>query len=102
MSASDSELPARSAYRGWLVVGAVFLSSALNVGPIYAFGLFIDPVQASFGWQRTAISASLSFAAVGSMASPLNTGGPAYSNLPRRGFTDGDNRYRNEEAAVLG
>ncbi len=71
MSASDSELPARSAYRGWLVVGAVFLSSALNVGPIYAFGLFIDPVQASFGWQRTAISASLSFAAVGSLASPF-------------------------------
>ena len=71
MSASDSLLPTRFAYRGWLIVGALFLASALTVGPIYAFGLFIDPVQASFGWQRTAISASLSFAAVGSIASPL-------------------------------
>ena len=58
-------------YRGWLIVLVVFLSSALSVGPAYAFGLFIEPLQDSFGWQRTAIGASLSFAAVGSVTSPL-------------------------------
>ena len=58
-------------YRGWLIVLVVFLSSALSIGPAYAFGLFIEPLQSSFGWQRTAIGASLSFAAVGSLTSPL-------------------------------
>ena len=58
-------------YRGWVIVLVVFLSSALSVGPAYAFGLFIEPLQDSFGWQRTAIGASLSFAAVGSVTSPL-------------------------------
>ena len=71
MRASDSLLPARLAYRGWPIVGVIFLSSALTVGPIYTFGLFIDPITYSFGWRRTAIAASLSFAAVGSVASPL-------------------------------
>ena len=30
------------AYYGWLVVAIVFLSSALSIGPAYAFGLFIE------------------------------------------------------------
>ena len=59
------------AYYGWLVVGVVFLSSALSIGPGYAFGLFIEPLEDSFGWHRTAISLSLSFGAVGSLTSPL-------------------------------
>ena len=59
------------AYYGWLVVGTVFLASAISIGPGYAFGLFIEPLENSFSWPRTAISASLSFAAVGSLASPI-------------------------------
>ena len=59
------------AYYGWLVVAIVFLSSALSIGPAYAFGLFIEPLEDSFGWRRTAISLSLSFGAVGSLTSPL-------------------------------
>jgi MFS family permease len=59
------------AYYGWLVVAVVFLSSALAIGPGYAFGLFIEPLEDSFGWHRTAISLSLSFGAVGSLTSPI-------------------------------
>ena len=37
----------------------------------YAFGLFIVPIEETFGWTRTEISASLSFAAVGGLSAPL-------------------------------
>ena len=37
----------------------------------YAFGLFILPIEETFGWTRTEISASLSFAAVGGLTAPL-------------------------------
>ena len=44
---------------------------AVSVGSSqYAFGLFIEPLQAEFGWTRTQISAGLSFTAVGSLAAP--------------------------------
>jgi len=55
----------------WLIVGVVFLAAAITVGPVYAFGLFIGPLENDFGWQRTAISASLSFAAIGAVAAPF-------------------------------
>ena len=59
-------------HRRWLVFAVLFVGNGLNVGSsVYSFGLFIAPLEAEFGWQRTAISASLSFAAVGSLASPL-------------------------------
>ena len=63
---------ARREYDGWLIVGVVFLSAALTTGYSgYAFGLFIEPLRSSFEWQRTAITASLSFMAVSSASSPL-------------------------------
>ena len=37
----------------------------------YAFGLFVVPLEETFGWTRTQISASLSFAALGTLAAPL-------------------------------
>ena len=37
----------------------------------YAFGLFILPIEEDFGWTRTEISASLSFAAIGGLTAPL-------------------------------
>ena len=71
--AADMVLRARRReYDGWLIVGIVFLSSALTIGSSnYAFGLFVDPLEESFGWSRTAISASLSFWAIGSLTAPL-------------------------------
>ena len=72
MTAYVRLLGRRPLYRGWLIAAVMFLSSAVNIGGSqYAFGLFIDPLQEAFGWSRTQISLSLSFAAVGSLAAPL-------------------------------
>lgn len=58
--------------RRWLVLGTLFLAAGANVGSSnYAFGLFVEPLETAFGWSRTAISASLSFTAVGALASPI-------------------------------
>jgi MFS family permease len=60
------------AHRGWLVVAVVFLGAGLAIGMSnYAFGLFVEPLEDTFGWRRTYISASLSFMALGSLLSPL-------------------------------
>ena len=62
----------RHGYAGPLIVAVVFLASGLTIGTSsYAFGLFIEPLEEAFKWQRTAISASLSFMAVGSLAAPF-------------------------------
>lgn len=59
-------------YDGFLIVGVVFLSSALTIGSSnYAFGLYVEPLEETFGWSRTAISASLSFWAIGSLTAPF-------------------------------
>ena len=58
--------------RGTLVIAVVFSSTAIAVGVSqYAFGLFIVPIEETFGWSRTQISASLSFAAVGGLTAPF-------------------------------
>ena len=58
--------------RGTLIVAVVFSSTAIAVGVSqYAFGLFIVPLEETFGWTRTEISASLSFAAVGGLSAPI-------------------------------
>ncbi len=58
--------------RGALVIATVFSSTAIGVGVSqYAFGLFIAPIEETFGWSRTEISASLSFAAVGGLTAPF-------------------------------
>ena len=72
MRSADLVLRARRRYDGWLIVGVLFASTGVAIGTSnYAFGLFIEPLEDTFGWQRTAISASLSFAAVGSLVAPL-------------------------------
>ena len=65
--------PERSqAVRGTAIVAVLFSSTAIAVGASqYAFGLFILPIEEAFGWTRTEISASLSFAAVGGLTAPL-------------------------------
>ena len=58
--------------RGTFIVAILFSSTAIGVGVSqYAFGLFIVPIEETFGWSRTEISASLSFAAVGGLSAPL-------------------------------
>ena len=58
--------------RGALIIAVVFSSTAVAVGVSqYAFGLFIVPIEETFGWTRTQISASLSFAAVGGLTAPF-------------------------------
>ncbi len=59
-------------YRGWWVVSAAFFASGLYTGAgMFGFGVFISPLEEAFGWNRSQISASLSFMAFGSMAAPL-------------------------------
>ena len=59
-------------YRGWWVVSAPFLAAALGTGAgQYGFGIFIEPLEQTFGWSRSQISASLSFTAVGSLLAPI-------------------------------
>lgn len=58
--------------RGWLAASAAFLSMSISIGATqYAFGHFIEPLEQTFGWTRTQISASLSFTALGTLAAPL-------------------------------
>ena len=72
MRAGDLAARARAEYDGWIIVGVVFLAAGLTIGTSnYAFGLFVEPLENSFDWPRTAISASLSFMAVGSVTGPM-------------------------------
>ena len=62
----------RRIYRGWWVISVPFLATALSVGAgQYGFGLFIEPLEDNFGWNRSQISASLSFTAFGSLIAPF-------------------------------
>ena len=66
-----SRLTEKGISQGWLVISAPFLAYALTVGTgQYSFGLFVEPLEAEFGWNRTQINASMSFTAVGSLAAP--------------------------------
>ena len=61
-----------SIYRGWWVVSVPFLAAAIGTGAgQYGFGIFIEPLEDTFGWSRSQISASLSFTAVGSLIAPI-------------------------------
>lgn len=72
MSPSETNKTFRAKYDGWLIISVTFLAAGLAIGTSnYAFGLFIEPLETSFGWGRTAISASLSFMAIGSLTGPI-------------------------------
>ena len=59
-------------HRGWLVASAAFLVATVSIGSYqYIFGLFLEPLEETFGWSRTQISASLSFVALGTLTGPL-------------------------------
>lgn len=54
---------------GWVVLGATTLTLLAASGVRSAFGVFIRPMEADFGWDRTALSlvASLNFVANGAV-----------------------------------
>jgi MFS family permease len=59
-------------YYGWVIVGAVLLSnlSAFSLNPI--FGLYITPLQHTFGWDRATIARSVTLGTVmGAALAPL-------------------------------
>ena len=57
---------------GWWAVAASFSAAAVTLGSSqYIFGLFVEPLESTFGWSRTQISASLSFMAVGGLTAPM-------------------------------
>ena len=62
----------RRFYYGWLVVAAAFVSTGLTIGTgQYAFGVFVEPLEAEFGWTRTQLNAALSLSAVAALSSPI-------------------------------
>ena len=59
-------------YYGWIVVGAAFLSTGLTVGTgSYAFGVFVEPLEAEFGWTRMQLNAAISLSAVAALSGPF-------------------------------
>jgi len=62
----------RRTAHGIAIICVVFASTALAIGTAqYAFGLFIEPLEETFGWTRTQIGLSASFAAVSGITAPL-------------------------------
>ena len=58
--------------RVWLIMLAPFLVATVSMGSYqYTHGLFVDPLGQAYGWSRTEVSASLSFAAVGIITAPF-------------------------------
>jgi len=56
----------------WTIMLAPFLVATVAMGSYqYTHGLFVEPLSHAFGWSRTEVSASLSFAAVGIITGPF-------------------------------
>jgi hypothetical protein len=53
-------------YGGWAVVAASLFGVMVSFSPIvpYTFSLFLDPLQAEFGWKREAMAAAFALAAI--------------------------------------
>ncbi len=59
-------------HRGWAIAAACFFASSVAIGGSqYSFGLFVEPLEKTFGWSRTQIGLSLSLIAFGAFISPL-------------------------------
>ena len=54
-----------------MILIVLFLCTSLVVGPFYAFSLFVDPLQAEFGWTSSQIIFSLSLSALGALLAPV-------------------------------
>ncbi len=59
-------------YLGWHIAWVVFLSGGLSIGMTqYSFGLFAEPMESRFGWNRTEFNAALSFGFISGLLAPL-------------------------------
>lgn len=61
-------------YPGWSVLVAAFTGVMVSFAPIvpYTFSLFLDPLQAEFGWKREAMGGAFALAAITvALVSPL-------------------------------
>jgi len=64
-ASSGTDLTARQEWaRYWPAMFACMCGMLLSGLPTYAFGLFIEPMQQAYGWNRSEISAALMFEAV--------------------------------------
>ena len=62
----------RGLYHGWHIAWVAFLSTGFTIGMSqYSFGVFVDPLEAQFGWSRTQINASLSIGLLGALLAPV-------------------------------
>jgi MFS family permease len=60
-------------YYGWNVAIAAFLSTGITVGVTgYAFGAFVEPLEAEFGWSRTEINGALALSVVSGLVAPIS------------------------------
>ncbi len=70
---TDTAIQIRQEWKsGWTLVFAATLGVVLGSVPIYTTGLFMQPLEAEFGWSRTEVSAGLTVSSVlGVLFSPL-------------------------------
>ena len=51
-------------YYGWTVTGMSFLANVIGYGIVLAFGVFLKPLAAEFGWSRSLITGAFTLYAV--------------------------------------
>jgi MFS family permease len=71
-------------FYGWVLVGVVFFIAFVSTGARNGFGVFVTPMEAEFGWNRTATSVVFMVATlVGGVSQPFI--GRIYDRIGARG-----------------
>lgn len=67
-------MPDTKIFYGWYIVGACFLLCFLFAGAgFYSFSIFIEPIEKQFGWDRAAISLTMSiYLVTGGLMGPVH------------------------------
>ncbi|MBA2882014.1 sugar phosphate permease [Desulfosalsimonas propionicica] len=67
-------MPDAKIFYGWYIVGACFLLCFLFAGAgFYSFSIFIEPIEKQFGWNRAAISLTMSiYLVTGGLMGPVH------------------------------
>jgi len=73
---TDTKAKPKGIFFGWWLVAATFVSFAFTVSTIaiFAFGVFVVPLEKEFGWTRAQISGGYSAAALSAVAVALLQG----------------------------
>ncbi|MFO7861193.1 MAG: hypothetical protein R6U41_08225 [Desulfosalsimonas sp.] len=65
-------MPDNKIFYGWYIVGACFLFAGAG---FYSFSIFIEPIEKQFGWNRAAISLTMSiYPVTGGLMGPATAG----------------------------